>query len=453
MRIRSILISLAVAVAGPWVAASPATATTAVPDSDAYIVSFDHQYLSSLTADVEALGGNVIFSHPVGLAIVSGLDGTTAGSLFTSLGVNAVLPDAQFQLAPGHVMGSVSSVDAAQLDSPDDPTQATRYSRQWNMRAIDADGAWAAGRLGSPDVTVAILDTGIAYTHPDLVGRVDLSRSASFVPSDDDLVETFFPDAHPIADLNYHGTHVAATVASNGIALAGVTSKTTLMGVKVCDVSGSCPTAAIFQGVLHAVDNGADVINMSLGGTFDKSQTRGYVGIINQLFTYANSMGVTVVVSAGNNAANLDRDDNLYKTYCSQQSTVCVSATGPDASPGPDGPWENIDSPAFYTNYGRSSIDVAGPGGNSGGFVWAACSTFSLVVQECRTGVFILGLRGTSMAAPHVSGAAALAVEDFGRNPGRISTALMQSADDLGRRGVDPYYGKGRLNVATLVGA
>jgi subtilisin family serine protease len=344
------------------------------------------------------------------------------------------------------------AVDAAP-QSPSDPTSAARYSWQWNMRAIDADDAWAAGRLGSPDVTIAILDTGIDYTYPDLVGRVDLSRSISFIPEDDALVDTNFPGKHYVTDLHYHGTHVAATAASNAYAAAGVTSQTTLMGVKVCSYDlGYCPSDAVLQGVLYAVDNGADVINMSLGGYFSKAEYGWYVGVLNQVFNYANRMGVTVVVSAGNAVADLDHDGNSYKTYCSTPNTICVSATGPASSDDfYAGPWYEIDAPAFYTNYGRSAINVAAPGGNYGGYVWAACSQTSLAIPGCQTGVYVVGLAGTSQAAPHVSGLASLVVEDVGRHPSQVRAIIQQSADDLGQVGVDPFYGKGRINVANAV--
>lgn len=136
------------------------------------------------------------------------------------------------------------------------------------MRAIDADKAWAAGEFGSEDVVVAILDTGIDYTYPDLLGRVDLSRSISLQPRDDALVSAFFPGKHPITDLHYHGTHVASTVVSNGYIVAGVTSMTTLIGVKVCSVYGGCNR--IFEGIKYAVDQDADITYMSLGGGFQK---------------------------------------------------------------------------------------------------------------------------------------------------------------------------------------
>lgn len=125
----------------------------------------------------------------------------------------------------------------------------------------------------------------------------------------------------------------------------------------------------------------------------------------------------------------------------------------------------DVDAPAYYTNFGRSSINVAAPGGNSSFgpklpapasrdvFVWAARSQTSLLINCAPSPNFIVGAQGTSMAAPHVSGTAALLVSIFGRNPAQIKARIQQSADDLGQPGTDPFYGKGRLNVARAVGA
>jgi len=421
--------------------------------NDRYLVMLKNKNaLNSFDKQVQALGGEITYSHKIGIAIVSGLTVDTAAELGSSKNVKEMVLDASVNLEPAMTEAVSAGLDGSEVESAGDPTAAYFYPRQWNMRAIDADIAWAGGRLGSSDVTVAILDTGIDYTYPDLDGRVDLDRSISFLPDDDLLVDLIFPGRDYITDLHYHGTHVASTVVSNSDVIAGVTTETTLIGVKVCSVYGGCPFGAIIAGVLHAADNGADVANMSLGGAFPKDHNGRYVGFINKVFNYANSLGMTVVVSAGNDGANLDHIGNYYKSYCSTPNTICVSATGPSSADDIRlGPWYDIDALAYYSNYGRSAINVAAPGGNSGGYVYAACSQTSLVIPVCGTGTYIVGLGGTSMAAPHVSGLASLLVEDYGKNPGAIREALQDSADDLGQSGTDPAYGKGRINVANAV--
>ncbi|MFO7944585.1 MAG: S8 family serine peptidase [Anaerolineales bacterium] len=425
---------------------------TEIDVSGEYLLLVKGNKGAQLEREVEKLGGTLEFFHEAGFAFVSGLSEEAAQKLGRQNFVQDIQLNVLIEFDPGIVQTAPLEV-ADVPESPNDPTTAARFSWQWNMRAIDADDAWAEGYLGSSDVTVAILDTGIDYTYPDLFGRVDLSRSVSFVPEDDVYVNYYFPGKHPVTDIHYHGTHVAATVASNGYVAAGVTSKTTLMGVKVCSaVLGYCPGEAIVQGVLHAVDNGADVINMSLGGGFAKSEYPGYVSVVNKLYNYAKAQDVTIVVSAGNDSMDLDHNGDWYSTYCDTPATICVSATGPTSADDLYvGPWYEIDAPASYTNFGRSGINVAAPGGNSGGYVWAACSQTSVVIPGCQTGVYVIGLGGTSMASPHVAGLAAMLVDQYGNNPGRIKTALQQGAEDLGQPGVDPFYGKGRINVFDTV--
>jgi subtilisin family serine protease len=201
---------------------------------------------------VASLGGKVRMAHAgAGFAFVSGLTADGAAQLAASSGVAEVQADFPVGLnLPTHKITS-DATDLGIGHVTSGPATALHFDWQWNMRMIQADKAWAAGKLGSPNVTVAILDTGIDYDGVDLNGHVDLSRSVSFMSewvggpddivtaSDDALVASEFPGRNPISDLNGHGTNVASQVTSSGLALAGVTSKTTLIGVKVLGANGS----------------------------------------------------------------------------------------------------------------------------------------------------------------------------------------------------------------------
>jgi lantibiotic leader peptide-processing serine protease len=433
---------------------------------ESYLVVMASQAVPADLADrIRSLGGDVVTSYDgLGIAVVQGLDSDAAAALQAADDIGFVMLDERIQLLDPAEAGISMAGEPASHQSP---TAAGFYPRQWNMRAIGAEAAWAAGHRGSPSVTVAILDTGLDYTYPDLAGRVDLARSKSFVSwaGETQLHNHFFAGMHEVIDMQGHGTHVGNTVVSNGHIVAGVTQEVTLIGVKVLNAAGSGSSADILAGIVYAADIGADVINMSLGGTFSKSANPGFVAVINRAITYANRKGVTMIVSAGNANLDLDRDGDGYKTYCSSPLTVCVSATGPASAPTVNGPWQDIDARASYSNYGRSAIDVAAPGGNAGGAVWAACSkqrlgrtaTGAWTWHTCsnpatRANNYVVGMNGTSMAAPHVAGLAALLVEQHGRNPGRISSLLHQSAADLGQPGTDPFYGKGRIDVARALG-
>jgi subtilisin family serine protease len=454
-------------------------ASVSAPISNAtgrHIVSFAGKVPADFSTRVQALGGQVLWvSSGSGLGAVSGLTSSGAAAVARMPGVQEVDADEAIALDIPKLSVAEATGDVG-VASNADPTLAVRYPRQWNMRAVQADVAWSHGFRGAPGVTIYMLDSGIDYLHSDLVGRVDLTRSIDLLGTflvngvsftEADTVAKYFPGRAAFTDLFFHGTHTGATVSSNAVRAAGITSYTTLVAVKVCAYLNACPFSSILNGVIYAAENGAGVINLSLGGAFSKAGNGRFVGLLNQVFNFARSKGVTVVVSAGNEAADLDHDGNTYSTFCNTPAVICVAATGPTSDANGvtrNGPWTDVDAPAYYTNFGRSAINVAAPGGNSSFgdplpypatrdvFVWAACSQTSLIVHGCSD-ISILGVQGTSMAAPHVTGTAALLVSILGRNPAAIKARIQQSADDLGSPGTDPFYGKGRLNVARAVGA
>lgn len=443
----------------PIASAAPSLNETEAAEAPRHLFNFSTTTVPANFADRVAAAGGTIETSFGALRIVSvrGLTEEAAAALGASADISTWSPDVAVALGEpveGMEAEAMGDAPATEPASASNPTTASFYPRQWHLRQIGAHTAWAAGRLGSPTVKVGILDTGLDYRHPDLAGRVDLTLSRSFVPKDDALIQQMFPGAHPIADLHYHGTHVGATVSSNAISAAGVTSRVTLVGLKVLDRNGNGDAFSALNAIVYAADAGLDVVNLSLGiaSPLSRNSLAWYNEMINRATTYAHGKGMTVVVSAGNENMNLDELGNGFKAYCTASTVACISATGPSSQTGVNGPWTNIDGKASYSNYGRSYITVAAPGGNGASRVTAACSGFSLAVPVCRTGTYVLGINGTSMASPHAAGLAALLVERYGRKPGQIKEALTKYSDDLGEAGNDPIYGKGRINVARALG-
>jgi lantibiotic leader peptide-processing serine protease len=445
---------------------APTRNTTLRPEM--YEASVDGQYLMSITLPIANLeekvaeqGGHVIYQNQqIGFAWVGGLTQEGAQALDLLNGVNGVYNDAAIHLNTVSMMGE-SEVLSADPTSIAQPATAFRHSFQWNMRRIGAPAVWAAGHLGSSDVTIAILDSGIDYTSFDASGMVDLARSISFVPSDDDFMNTHLPTRHKSDDLNGHGSNVATQAASNATIFAGVTSKSRLMSVKVLGRTGSGSIGGILSGLAYAVDNGADVINMSLGipGGILREGNDEFLRITRKAFAYAYENGAVVVVSAGNDGQNMDLTPERYRVYC-DALVICVSATGPTSSTNAfSGPWTDEDALASYSNYGQA-VYISAPGGTNRGWVSSVCPRFRASVSatgvvsfpcNLAPGFFITtGYAGTSQAAPHVAGYAALLVAKFGKNnPKKIFTEMRRfgTLDDLGARGKDPIYGFGRLNL------
>jgi subtilisin family serine protease len=348
---------------------------------------------------------------------------------------------------------------------------------QWGATAIQAPEAWNTGAEGA-NVLVADLDGGFELEHPDL--KPNIVGSKSFVPNEP--AQFRLP-----ANKSSHGTHTAGTIAAvdNSIGVIGVAPKAKLLLVKVLGDAGSGSFSWMMQGIIYAVQQRADVINMSLGAAIphhdkyvddegnvinDTKAIQELLVAINKVTSYATKNGVTIIASAGNDANNGNKDQSLVHIPADATGVISISSTGPIG-------WANaplttdLNRFASYSNYGTSAIDFAAPGGDFAyatneivvfrgvkQYVWALDMVLSTgrVTVNAITGLpqaNYTWMAGTSMAAPHATGVAALIIGKNGgqMDPARVEAALRASADDLGKPGRDPLYGHGRVNALRAV--
>lgn len=269
------------------------------------------------------------------------------------------------------------------------------YSQQWNYPKIQAPAAWDHAK-GSSSVIVAVIDSGVDYNHPDLAGRVTQGPN-------------YMTGGTPMDDCG-HGTHVSGTIGAitnNTVGVAGINWEVQILAIKsLGDLGGECGTmddTTITQGITYAADHGAKVINMSLGGRgacpFDYQQA----------IDYARSKNITVVVAAGNSGQNAS---TFNPANCN--GTITVGATDQSDR-------RSVWSATGSSNYG-SIVSIAAPGTD-------IPSTYKNP-QTGASGYASMG--GTSMASPHVAGAAALLLSiNSSLTPDQVKSYLVNSADPI----------------------
>jgi len=283
---------------------------------------------------------------------------------------------------------------------PDD----TDWLRQWNIRRVAAPEAWALS-TGKAEIVVAVVDSGVDAAHPDL--------TENLLPGYDFVNH----DADPNDDYG-HGTHVTGILSArlnNNIGVAGMAQDTSILPLKVLNHSGTGSYANISAAIQYATDSGASIISLSLGGESPSA-------VLQQAVTNAHDAGVVMVASAGNQG----RSGVYYPARYPE--VLAIAATG------------HYDRWLSYSNRG-AEVDLAAPGGTAADPIWS-------------TAPGGYGWEyGTSMATPHVAGAAALMrAKNPTLSPDEIAGILRQTADKVGQHtyvgGRNIYMGFGRLNAA-----
>ena len=267
---------------------------------------------------------------------------------------------------------------------------------QWNLTQIEASKGWNFS--GGEDVIIAILDTGVDPNHLDLNDKI-LKGFNAFDESDE------FSDSHG------HGTHVAgvaAALTNNVTGIAGVSWKSRILPVKVLNEKGEGSSYEVAKGIYWAVENGAQVINMSLGDYYDAE-------VLYDAIRFAYNNDVVLIAASGNDNV----EDPMYPAQYDEVLTVAAV--------------DDARNRAFFSNYGQH-VDVSAPGTH----IPSLFPDNNYVVMS-----------GTSMAAPHVTGLAGLirALRPDLSNE-QVYDVIRSTAHDLGTAGHDPYYGHGEIDVA-----
>src|SRR5437016_12500029 len=352
-----------------------ACASTAQSPTKTYVILAHGQGAGS-TAFAHRLGSSVVAQYDeIGIVIAQSNDPNFTAQVAALPGVGQVAEDHELQwISPNetavHAAEAIedSAVLAPGASALPPANHETFSAVQWNLHQIHADQTAANGDRGNgaTRARVAILDTGIVASHIDIAANLNTSLSTSFVPSEPSFV---FPSNGKFS----HATHVAGIVAApiNGIGTQGVAPDAELVSVKVLKDAGTGSFASLIAGIEYASGPAvhADVINMSLGTTFDRNNAGGgglgpLLAALNRAVNHAEAHGALVVSAAGNDGVDLN--SRFFSIPAQSGNGMAVSATGPL------GFWAfGFGSPAVferlasYSNFGQSVINVAAPGGDA----------------------------------------------------------------------------------------
>ncbi|MFI9650236.1 S8 family serine peptidase [Streptomyces sp. NPDC052040] len=441
-----------------------AAAATAEGPGLAYLVNTrtDRRTLASVRKAVTAADGTVVAAYDrIGVLVAHSANPDFARTLRGVRGVQSAGASRTAPLTPAGTTdeGAAQYLTKAQASRIAGASAAAGESEpleadQWDLRAIGADRA-AQTNPGSRRVTVAVIDTGVDDTHPDLAPNFSAAQSASCVGG---TADTSYGAWRPATPEAYHGTHVAGEIAAarNGVGVAGVAPNVRVSAVKVADpVSGLFYPESVVCAFVFAADHGVQITNNSyyvdpwLYNCLDDPDQRAIVDALDRAQRYAQRRGTLSIASAGNSNHDLDShalvdtsspDDSTPATRtvdphrCLDVPTqlpgvVTVAATGV------------ANAKSYYSSYGDGVIDVAAPGGDK--YQIPATPSGNGRILSTMPGGQYGFLQGTSMASPHVAGVAALLKSAHPRATPEQLTALLRAQADNPGCPAGPYDGDG----------
>ncbi|MCH0542485.1 S8 family serine peptidase [Streptomyces sp. MUM 203J] len=427
----------------------PASVATDGPELS-YVVNLKSSwYGASVKKAIAKAGGTVVESYDkIGVIVVHSKNPQFGETLRAVRGVDSAGATRTAPLAP---VATTEVEEVAEPLTPEEAREAAAQAEdgqdpleplQWSLPAIKADKAHER-TLGSSKVTVAVIDTGVDDTHPDLAPNFDRAASANCVTGKADTTEGAWRPAPGESD---HGTHVAGTIAAakNGIGVTGVAPGVKVSGIKVSNPDGYFYTEAVVCGFMWAAEHGVDVTNNSyytdpwLYNCKNDPDQGALVEALTRATRYAERKGAVNVAAAGNSRTDLAADEvtdstspndsetsdrTVKPTECPDIPTmlpgvVTVSATGAKGLK------------ASFSNYGQGIVDVAAPGGDSTRYqAPEAPATSGLILSTTVDGGYNYKA-GTSMASPHVAGVVALIKSKHPyASPGMVKSLLYAEAD------------------------
>ncbi|MEU5658343.1 S8 family serine peptidase [Streptomyces sp. NPDC047737] len=434
-------------------AAAPAeepAAVTADGPQLSYVVNTraGHGTVKQVRKAIAAAGGTVVTSYDkIGVVVVHSKNPDFGATIRKAKGVqsagatrtNPIVPQATKDIGVGQPLTAGQARAAAdEAVAGQDPLEPL----QWDLPAIKADKAHEKS-LGSSKVTVAVIDTGVDDTHPDLAPNFDRDASVNCVSGAPDTTDGAW---RPAAGESDHGTHVAGTIAAakNGTGITGVAPGVKVSGIKVSTPAGFFYAEAVVCGFVWAAEHGVDVTNNSyytdpwLFNCKNDPDQGALVDAITRATRYAEGKGVVNVAAAGNSDHDLALD--AIEDSTSPNDTTPVTRTvDPSACPDIPTMLPGVVTVAAtgakglkssYSNYGLGVIDVAAPGGDSTRYQTPEAPAVSGLILSTTVGGGYNYKAGTSMASPHVAGVAALIKSTHPHaSPAVVKALLTHEAD------------------------